>query len=481
MNKERVILIVPPYSDSASIFERVEKISLENEKKNKEIRIYPPLGLLYLAGNLVKLENLKVELIDSAALRLNQKDIIQILKQGTFPRIVGISLMSVNLFSVASLIKAIKSEFINPPLIVVGGPHISKVPQNTFDLKADYGFVGDADQSFKQFVQNTITNKPINDIPGLIWKKDGEIKINPPLMIKNLSSLPHPYRELVPKNAYVYPAFAGYFTSVVTTRGCPFNCIYCGVPHKRHYFERNVEDVIDELQKLRDYDYINFVDDCFTTNRKRTVKLCQEMIKEKFKFRWGCATRIDCVDPEVMKLMRQAGCYDIRFGVESGNEEIRHQVKGGKRITNDFYHEMLKEAKKAGLTTVGFFLLGLPNETLKTMKETIEFAKKVPLDFAYFGTVIPVPGSKLFEIAKSEGKLDDSIWIDLINGKTEIPQYIPGSFTLEQVKLLCRKADFEFYLRPSYILKRFFYITNFREFSHHAKMGIRLFWNRLDL
>lgn len=472
--KKRIVLIVPPYSDRTAIFDRVEKVALE-KNKNKEIRIYPPLGLLYLAGSINSLKNIEAEIIDSAALRLNFDDIIKVIKQGQFPEIVGISVTSVNLYAVSILIQKIREEFKDPPLVVVGGPHITKVPSNTFELGSDFGFMGDSDLSFKEFTKRYLLRDSVEDIPGLVWQRDGRIMINPLQVIKNLSALPKLPREILPIKSYVYPAFAGSFTSVITTRGCPFNCFYCGVPNKGRYFEREIDDVIDELKGLKNYKYINFVDDCFAINKKRAINLCKRIIKEDFPFRWGFATRIECVDYELMKLMRQAGCYDIRFGIESGNENIRNRIKGGKEPNNKICIDVIAQAKKAGLRTVGFFLLGLPGETFQDMRETIEFSRELDLDLAYFGTVIPVPGSELYEIASNENKISDSVWSGMMEGKIEIPQYVPDGLTLDKIKKLCRRAYGEFYLRPSYIFGRFTYFTNFREFKHHVKIGFRLF------
>jgi radical SAM superfamily enzyme YgiQ (UPF0313 family) len=236
-------------------------------------------------------------------------------------------------------------------------------------------------------------------IKGLAWRKGEEIIINfPRPFIADLDDLPIPMHELLPLQKYRMPLIKGPFTFIVTSRGCPAGCTYC-IKHVSYQFSarlRSPDLIIEEMWKLKNLgiDNIHMYADLFTVNRDQVVELCKRMIAEKINIKWTSNSRVDYVDEEMLQLMGKAGNRLISWGIESGNEQIlKHAHKGA---YPDKAERALRWAKQAGIMTWGYFIIGLPGETDATIRQTIDFAKKLPLDIALFHVAAPYPGTPFF-------------------------------------------------------------------------------------
>ena len=236
-------------------------------------------------------------------------------------------------------------------------------------------------------------------IKGLAWRDGNEIIVNfPRPFIKDLNDLPIPMHELLPFKSYRMPLIKGPFTFIVSSRGCPAGCTYC-IKHVSYQFStrlRSPELIMTELWKLKKLglNNIHMYSDLFTVNREQVVELCKRMIDEKINLKWTCNSRVDYVDEEMLQLMGKAGNWLISWGIESGNEKIlKHAHKGA---DPDKDERAVKWAKKAGIMNWGYFIIGLPGETEETIRQTIDFAKKLPLDIALFHVAAPYPGTPFF-------------------------------------------------------------------------------------
>lgn len=243
-------------------------------------------------------------------------------------------------------------------------------------------------------------------IKGLAWRDGEEIIINfPRPFISDLEDLPIPMHELLPLQNYRMPLIKGPFTFIVTSRGCPAGCTYC-IKHVSYQYSarlRSPELIMKELWLLKGLGIhnIHMYADLFTVNREQVVELCQRIIDEKINIRWTCNSRVDYVDEEMLALMGKAGCWLISWGIESGNEQIlRHARKGA---YPDKAERALVWAKKAGIKNWGYFIIGLPGETEATIRDTIDFSKKLPLDIALFHVAAPYPGTPFFFEVVREG------------------------------------------------------------------------------
>lgn len=242
-------------------------------------------------------------------------------------------------------------------------------------------------------------------IKGLAWRRGSEIVLNfPRPFIQSLDDLPIPMHELLPLQEYRMPMIKGPFTFIVTSRGCPAGCTYC-IKHVSYQYSTRVRSpklIMEEMWKLKELGIhnIHMYSDLFTVSRDQVMELCQRMIDEKINIRWTSNSRVDYVDEEMLRMMGRAGNYLISWGIESGNEQIlKHARKGA---YPEKAERALRWAKAAGIKNWGYFIIGLPGETEETIRQTIDFAKKLPLDIALFHVAAPYPGTPFFfEVVKN--------------------------------------------------------------------------------
>ena len=262
----------------------------------------------------------------------------------------------------------------------------------------------------------------MHGIKGIAWRKGDEILLNfPRSFIADLDDMPVPMHELLPLQSYRMPLIKGAFTFIVTSRGCPAGCTYC-IKHVSYQYAtrlRSPKLIMEELWYLKKLgiNNIHMYADLFTVSRDQVVELCKMMIDEKIGIKWTCNSRVDYVDEEMLILMGKAGCRLISWGIESGNEQIlKHARKGA---YPDKAERALRWAKKAGIMNWGYFMIGLPGETEETIRQTIDFSKKLPLDIALFHVAAPYPGTPFFfEVVKNKWFRPGTRWeqVDMDKG-----------------------------------------------------------------
>ena len=291
-------------------------------------------------------------------------------------------------------------------------------------------------------------------IKGLAWRDGDEIVVNfPRPFIKDLNDLPIPAHELLPLQKYLMPMMKGPFTFIVTSRGCPAGCTYC-IKHVTYQYSarlRSPDLIMEELWQLKKLgiNNIHMYSDLFTVNRDQVVELCRRMIDEKINLRWTSNSRVDYVDEEMLQLMGQAGCWYISWGIESGNEQIlKHAHKGA---YPDKAERALMWAKKAGINNWGYFIIGLPGETEETIRETIEFSKKLPLDIALFHVAAPYPGTPFFfEVVENGWFRPGTRWEQVDMDKGTVLDY--PNLSAEKLLYWQKRAWREWAFRPGPIL-----------------------------
>lgn len=291
-------------------------------------------------------------------------------------------------------------------------------------------------------------------IKGLAWRDGEEIVVNfPRPFIKDLNDLPIPAHELLPLQKYLMPMMKGPFTFIVTSRGCPAGCTYC-IKHVTYQYSarvRSPELIMEELWRLKKLgiNNIHMYSDLFTVNRDQVVDLCKRMIDEKINIRWTSNSRVDYVDEEMLQLMGKAGCWYISWGIESGNEQIlKHAHKGA---YPDKAERALVWAKKAGINNWGYFIIGLPGETEETIRETIEFSKKLPLDIALFHVAAPYPGTPFFfEVVENGWFRPGTRWEQVDMDKGTVLDY--PNLPAERLLYWQKRAWREWAFRPGPIL-----------------------------
>lgn len=294
----------------------------------------------------------------------------------------------------------------------------------------------------------------MGNIKGLVWRQGDEIVMNATRpFIQKLDDLPLPMHKLLPLQNYRMPMIKGAFTFIVTSRGCPAACTYC-IKHVSYQFSarvRSPENIMEELWMLKQLgmNNIHMYADLFTVNRDQVVGLCKLMIEERINLRWTCNSRVDYVDEEMLDLMGKAGCWLISWGIESGNEQIlKHARKGA---YPEKAHLSLTQARKAGIKNWGYFIIGLPGETEASIRETIEFSKKLPLDIALFHVAAPYPGTPFFfEVVENGWFRPGTRWEQVDMDKGTVLDY--PDLPAERLLYWQKRAFREWAFRPAPIL-----------------------------
>ncbi|HSK66169.1 MAG TPA: radical SAM protein [Anaerolineales bacterium] len=294
----------------------------------------------------------------------------------------------------------------------------------------------------------------MHGIKGIAWRKDGEIILNfPRPFVADLDQMPIPMHELLPLQSYRMPLIKGPFTFIVTSRGCPAGCTYC-IKHVSYQYAtrlRSPKLIMEELWYLKKLGIhnIHMYADLFTVNRDQVVELCKMIIEENIGIKWTCNSRVDFVDEEMLALMGKAGCRLISWGIESGNEQIlKHARKGA---YPDKAERALRWAKQAGIMNWGYFIIGLPGETEETIRQTIDFAKKLPLDIALFHVAAPYPGTPFFfEVVENKWFRPGTRWEQVDMDKGTVLDY--PNISAERLLYWQKRAFREWAFRPGPLL-----------------------------
>lgn len=287
-------------------------------------------------------------------------------------------------------------------------------------------------------------------IKGLGWRKKGEIVFNPDRpFIQSLDDLPIPLHHMLPFDKYRAPLVKGPYTFIVTSRGCPAGCKFC-IKHVNYQYSvrlRSPAKLVEEIEVLVNLGihHVQMYADLFTVNREQVMELCKLLQEKKLNVTWTCNSRVDFVDQEMLREMAKAGCLLIAWGIESANEAILKKVHKGYRI--DQVMQALTWAKQAGIMNWGYFIIGLPGETVESIKETIQLAKKLPLDIALFHVAAPYPGTPFFfEVVENGWFRPGTNWEEVDMDAGTVLDY-PG-LKAEDLLYWQRRAFREWALRP---------------------------------
>jgi radical SAM superfamily enzyme YgiQ (UPF0313 family) len=299
-----------------------------------------------------------------------------------------------------------------------------------------------------------ITLSQLASIKGLCWRKGSEVVVNfDRPFIRNLDDLPVPRHDMLPYDKYRIPMIKGPYTFIVTSRGCTAGCKYC-IKHVSYQYSirlRTPENIMEELRELKrlGVKHVHMYADLFTVNRDQVIGLCKMMIEEKLGLTWTCNSRVDYVDEEMLMLMGKAGCNLISWGIESANEQVLKKAAKGYRLEQA--PRSLRWAHKAGIKNWGYFIIGLPGETVESIRETIDFAKELPLDVALFHVAAPYPGTPFFfEVLENNWFRAGTQWEQVDMDKGTVLDY--GGLKAEELEYWQKRAFREWAFRPGPML-----------------------------
>ena len=383
---------------------------------SKNFGLYPHLGICYIAS-VLRENNIEVEIIDVNVERISKRQIVEKINEIN-PDIIGISSMTFTFLYALDLAKKIKSSLSIP--IVFGGNHVSIYPKEVISHECvDIGVIGEGEITFLEIV-NILKAKRLKDsfpalekVKGIVFKNNGRLFLTEPReLVSNLDEFPPPAVDLLRPGQYYGCNLAAPYMTMVTSRGCPYNCSFCSKePWGRSFRCHSARRVVDEVEHLvsnMGIKAIDFFDDTFIVNQDR-IKEIVELIKErKIDFEFGITTRVNAINRQMLRKLKAIGCKTVAFGIESGDPKIL------KKINKDITIEQIKTAfqytQEAGINTVGFFMVGNPTETESEIQNTIRLIKNINADYFIANILIPYPGSKLYSDMLEKGELKEDYW-----------------------------------------------------------------------
>jgi anaerobic magnesium-protoporphyrin IX monomethyl ester cyclase len=430
-----------------------------------QFSVYPYLGVGVLSSSLKK-EGLSCRLYDVDVRKGGINKIIREIEKQK-PTVVGYSIMSISLPIFFKLTLAIRKRF--PQIVLVaGGPHVTNDPQCVFDMGIDFGFRGQCEESFPEFIKRIKNGgQEFADIDGIVINKSGLIK--EPASFDISRSVTGPDYTLYKTGTYQNIFYGRKWFTMITTAGCAYNCKFCKDPGKNRYAEYPLEAVFEQIRTLvnvKGCRWISFVDDSFTHNKQRVIEICKFILRENLKFRWTCCTRADVLDEELIRIMKEAGLRYVILGVEAGNEEIREAIN--KNISTRRYIDIIDELHRQGIRCLCSYVLGNPGESYQQIGETISLSLRLKANYAQYYNMTALPQSPIFRIGVNEKGFAEDVWSSYMRGETGLPYYVPQGLQLQRLKHLRTHAFLRYYLRPKQFfdlggrLLKFFWDITFR-------------------
>ena len=450
------------------------KVALINPAQSTR---YPqhPMGLALIAAVLER-EGYQVTVLDANVLRLQPEEVVPWV---TGVNVVGLTAMTPTISAALSIARHLKRA--NPDVtIILGGAHATLLPEETLAAAPEIDIIlrGEGDETIIELLRALRYKRPLDNVSGVSYRQDGKVVSTAARSTNvDLDSLPFLAYHLLPWQGYrPHPPHgrALPFAAIITSRGCPYRCSFCSKSVFGNRFRgQSPERVVDEVAYYRrkfGIKEIAFYDDVFTLNKKRAYAIADEIIRRRLKICWTCETRVNLVDKELLRHIKQAGCYSIAYGIESASQEILDILD--KDITLEQAEEAARISHEVGLQTIGYFMIGSPGETPDTIRKTIQFAKKLKLDFAQFAVTTPFPGTKLYKLYL-DGRKDENIpWESFVyagTGTKITPVFESSLLSRNDLQYWARQAYKEFYLRPSYLWQRFQRTTSIGD----LKVGIK--------
>lgn len=379
---------------------------------------HPPLGMCYIASYLKKYMN-----FDSIGIVEKERNLLEKIKKYK-PKIVGISSVTMEFNRTIELANSIKNELDVP--VILGGPHITLAPQ-TMPKSVDIAVIGEGEETMLELMKmyqnyGEFLKRGLRKIDGVaFWDNNKIIFTKRRKLVEPLDKIPFPARDLLKMEEYylkprktISSTKVGRGTSMFTSRGCPFNCVFCASTKiwERRIRQHSARYVVDEINEIIDkYDVggICIYDDFFVASKKRLEEIVRLIKKEKIDIDFRITTRADFVDEKACKLLAEMNCVEVSIGFESGSDKVLSYLKKD-TITVKQNEKAAKLLKKYGIDVHGFIMIGSPFETKEDMMKTLKFIENNALDFISLSVTTPFPGTELWEYAKEKGLIKEDSW-----------------------------------------------------------------------
>jgi anaerobic magnesium-protoporphyrin IX monomethyl ester cyclase len=446
-----VLLIQPPVSVT-EMFARGSKSSAS---------VIPPLGLAYLAAYLRRAGH-NCRILDGAA---EPQPVAAIAELASRFDLAGITIVSAYALPAIELLQAIKHRCPKLP-VVVGGPHVTALPESLLSCGADYAVVGEGEATLLELVETLAAGGKedrMMRIAGLVSRQDGKAVFGGTRpRLAPLDCVPLPARDLLPMHRYrssIARASAQPSHSLLTSRGCPGVCSFCSkltFGTQVRYF--SAERILEEFFLLRDrYGARDIAvwDDNFVSNEAVVLSVCDKLRSGNLGISWSVEARVDGVSRPILEELKRAGCTYIAYGIESGSQRVLDHIN--KKITLERIRETVRQTKEAGLAIRAYFIIGFPEETLAEMEETVRFALELDVEVASFTLWIPLPGTVEYNRARESGRFDPEYFLKRVTPEFNFPDapiYVPVNMTARQLMDMHRRAYNRYYFRPKMLWRK---------------------------
>ncbi len=464
----RLALVFNPFS---------YKLHEENLKiVQKYFGLFPPLSLTWVAA-IAERAGHDVILIDARTLRLTKEDVLGRLKEWK-PDILGFMMTTYMFRETLEWAHFLKKHLKVP--VLIGGYNLRVYPEESVSVDGvDFGCFNSAYHTLPRLLEELEGRRRFEDVPGLIYKENGQVKMTEYGPDPKFEDYPNPARHLLPNDLYAeFPTERKNFTVMVTSKGCPMGCIFCEAGQTA-YNPRSPETVLKEIEEcyhkynIREIDIFDYE---FCIDKRRVAAICDGIVERKLDILWACRSRIDSVDENLLRKMRSAGCGRIYFGIESGVQEILDRVNKG--INLQQIRDTIETAKSVGIRPLGFFLIGNPGETRATIKQTVKFAMSLKLDYVQFSKLTAKPLTQMWrDLVRDTGQ---DYWKDYILGKVEeAPLPRPWvDLTNEEIDHLAKKAYIRYHCRPRFLLTHTLQVRSMDEFKRKASALIDMIFKQ---
>lgn len=450
-------------------------------KKREFYAAAPPLGLCYLASVLERAGH-RVNIVDGMVegtirnedgfrrIGMSMEELAPRVSD-SHPDVVGISCMYSLMWEDVARLSALLRDMIPDTLQVLGGFHPSALPEDSLNTSdADCVVVGEGEETFLELVNSYSESGDFSRIKGIAFKNKDSIVLNPARPhIQDLDLIPFPARHLINMERYIQIGKAPgsqknrRFTTMLTSRGCPNNCIFCSIKTVwgRKWRARSPENVVDEIEELVKRYRIkefHFVDDNISLNKERMNRICDLIIERNLDISWMTpnGVYVTTLDRDLLFKMKKSGCYQLAFGIESGNEHVLRDIIH-KPLSLTRAKDVIRYARETGIWTHGFFVIGFPGETGEMIQDTLDFARNSNLDSAYFSIATPFHGTELYSLMAKEGiKISDFSKLSNVDSAAGSNNFTPEEIIEVQKRLIRDFYKYRFCeeIKPESILRR---------------------------
>ena len=412
--------------------------------------VAPSLGIGYMAAVLEK-NGYEVDVLDATALELTYDEIgEEILKRN--PDIISISALTPTIgvaLDTADKIKQVKPDTV----VVLGGYHPTFEYMSVLEEESvDVVVRGEGEYTLLELVQTIEKCGDLKTVHGLAFhdENDDSLVLTPDRpVIQDLDELPFPAFHLFPMEKYRILNITTNVATIITTRGCPMQCSFCSSAalHGNKLRRRSYTNVVDEIEMRlmeENIDTIAFMDDTFTLNKKFVRDFCSEIKRRNLKFWWGCTSRVDTLDEELLQTMKDSGCITIFIGVESADQQTLDNMN--KNITVEKTENAFKLARKVGIRTIASCVIGMPEDTRSSIQKTIDYVKKLNPNYALYSLATPYPGTRFYNETFKKNLINITDWSN--------PVLETVDCTSKELRKIQKKAFINFYLRPGYLVRQ---------------------------